>query len=75
MSSFVWHSRHTKELIFAILEEMMTPSREGWGSVVQKYGSAASAAEAALAAEAAESLGHPAAGHLLDKVLHQLELL
>ena len=31
----------------------MTPSREGWGIVVQKYGSAASAAEAALAAEAA----------------------
>ena len=30
---------------------------------------------AALAAEAAESLGHPAAGHLLDKVLHHLELL
>ena len=53
MSSFVWHSRHTKELIFAILEEMMTPSREGWGIVVQKYGSAVSAAEAALAAEAA----------------------
>ena len=31
MSSFVWHSRHTKELIFAILEEMMIPQPGGLG--------------------------------------------
>ena len=31
MSSFVWHSRHTKELIFAILEEMMTLQPRGLG--------------------------------------------